>query len=114
MKFWQLVSITSDDVGLITRIASTHPTWKQYEPLSSNFSNFVKAQNRAALDSIVSTDFVAAVLGELQRSLYLSSDHWLRSWQLDSNDQVVPILEAFKTYGADVVEAVCERGATQV
>lgn len=114
MKFWQLASITSDDSGLITRIASTRPIWKQYESLSINFSGLVKAQDRAALDSIVATDFVVAVLGEAQKNLYLSSDNWLRSWQLNSTDQTVPVLEAFKRYGADVIEVACERGATQI
>lgn len=114
MKFWQLASITSDDVGVITRVASTRPIWKQYESLSSNFSSLVKAQDRVALDSMVTTDFAVAVLGEIQRNFYLSSDNWLRSWQLDTTDQALPILEAFKRYGADIVEFVCERGATQI
>lgn len=114
MKFWQLVSITRDDVGLISRVASTRTAWKRYELLAGNFSGLVKAQDRAALDLIVDTDFVVAVLGGIQRKLYLSPDKWLRSWELDSTDQAIPVLDAFTRYGSDVVEAVCERGAVEV
>lgn len=114
MKFWQLTSIASDNPGLISRVALTRTTWKRYELLASNFSNLVKAQDRAMLDSIVDTDFVIAVLGEIQKNLYLSSDNWLRSWQLDPDDQVVSILDAFIRYGPDIVEDVFERGSVEV
>lgn len=114
MKFWQLVSITSDEADLITRVASTRPAWKGYELLVSEFPVLVKAQNRAALDALVDTDFVVAVLGGMRKNLYISPDNWLRSWQLDPADQVVSVLDSVNRYGADVVEAVCERGAVEV
>lgn len=114
MKFWQLVSITSDEVDLTTRVASANSAWNGYELLANEFPVLVKAQNRAALDTLVDTDFVVAVLGGMRRNLYLSSDNWLRSWQLDPADQVISVLDSVARYGADVVEAVCERGAVEV
>lgn len=114
VKFWQLVSITSDEAELIARVASDSPVWKEYELLARDFSVLVKAQDRAALDTPVDADFVVAVLGGMKKNLYLSSDNWLRSWQLDPTDQVVSVLDSIARYGADMVEAVCERGAVEV
>lgn len=114
MKFWQLVSIAGDDMGLISRVASTHPAWKRYELLAIDFSALVKSQDRAALDTLVDTDFVVAVLGGMRRDLYLSSDNWLRSWQLGPADQALSVLDSVNRYGADLVEAVFERGAMEV
>ena len=64
MKFWQLVSITSDEADLIARIASVCPIWKEYELLASNFPASVNSQDRA-LDTSVDTDFVIEVLAAL-------------------------------------------------
>lgn len=114
MKFWQLDSIARVDAGLISRVASTRPIWKRYELLASNFSSLVDAQDRAALDSMVDTDFVVAVLGKLRRNLYLSSDNWLRSWPLNPGDQVLSVLDAYKRYGADAVEDAFEFGSVEV
>ena len=114
MKFWQLVSITSDEADLIARIALVCPVWKKYELLARNFPASVKSQDRAALDTSVDTDFVIEVLGGMKKRLYLSSDNWLRSWQLDPTDQIMSVLDSVTRYGADVVEAVCERGAVEV
>lgn len=114
MKFWQLVSIVRDDADLIARVASTNPAWKEYKSLVIEFPVLVRAQNRAVLDALVDTDFVIAVLGLMRRNLYLSSDNWLRSWQLETTDQIVSILDSFVRYGADVVEAVCESGAVKI
>ncbi len=114
MKFWQLVSIASEERDLISRVASIQPAWKKYELLEINFAALVDAQDRAALDSLVDDDFVVAVIGEMQRNLYLSSDSWLRSWRLDETDQTVSVLDSITRYGADVVEAVCERGAVEI
>ena len=114
MKLWQLVSIARIDAGLISRIASTHAAWKKYELFVSNFSNLVDVQDRVALDSIVDTDFVAAVLGKLRRDLYLTSDNRLRSRQLNPDDQAVSVLDAYKRYGADAVEDTFEYGSIDV
>ena len=114
MKIWQLSSITNGNLELIIRIASTAHAWKQYESLYSNYSYLVDVQDRVALDSIVSTDFVIVVLGEVRQNLYLSSDGWLRSRPSDSTDQALSMLYAFKKYGADTVEDVCEKGSAHV
>lgn len=114
MKFWQLLSIAREEKNgheLILRIASTRPNWKRYEWLVGNFSSLVDAQDRDALDSIVDTDFVVAVLGEIRQNLYLSSDNWLRSWQFNPEDQVISVLDAFTRYGTDAVDEAFEKGS---
>jgi hypothetical protein len=114
MKFWQLVSIAVREPGLISHVASTRPSWKRYELLASDFSNLVRTQDRAALDSFVDTDFAVAVLDGVRMSLYLSADGWLRKAQLDSTDRTLSVLDSFKRYGADIVEDVCEKGSAKV
>jgi hypothetical protein len=114
VKFWQLVSIVSNEEDLIFRVASTSSMWKRYEELARNFSTFVKVQDRAMLDTIVDPNFVVAVLCRLRKNLYMSSDNWLRSWKLDTTDKSISILDSFNLYGADIVEAVCERGAAEI
>lgn len=114
MKFWQLVSIARDDANLIARVASTRPAWESFRLLSIRFSELVIAQDRVALDSVVDTEFAVAVLAEIRQPLYLSSDNWLRSWRLHSDDQELRAVEAFNRYGADVVEATFEKGALKV
>ena len=114
MKFWQMDSIARVDAELIYRVAITEPNWKRYELLASNFPQLVESQDREALDSIVDKEFVVAVLGRLRRNLYLSSDNWLRSWQLNPGDQVISVLDAYKRYGADAVEDVFESGSKVV
>lgn len=114
MKFWELMSIARDEVQLIDEVATSHPEWRSYGVLLENFSSSVKTQNRAALDVVLDNGFVHAVLGKMQRSLFLSTDKWLRSWQVNQNDKVIPISEAFKSYGANVLEAVFERGAVKI
>lgn len=119
MKFWQLSSIAraagkGSGSQLISRVASTKPVWKRYEWLVRNLSSLVDLQDREALDSIVDTDFVIAVLTEIRQNLYLSSDNWLRTWQLEADDRVVSFLDAFTLYGADAVEEVFEKGSVCV
>jgi len=114
VKFWQLVSITNDDMRLISHVASLRPNWEKYILLVRDFDQLVQSQDRAALDSIVDADFSAAVLTNVKRDLYLSSDDWLRSWRFDHNDQLITILEAVTSYGADIVEDVYEKGSHKV
>ena len=114
MKVWQLISITNNNIKLIAQVALKNPVWEKYEALFINFSNFVKTQDRATLDSALDTDFIVAVLKEIQQSLYYSSDHWLRSWKLNPDDQNISFLNAFEKYGAEILETACERGAVRV
>jgi hypothetical protein len=115
MKFWQLMSIArEEDRDLVRCVASTCPRWKKYELLAVNFPALVDAQDRIALDSLVDSDFVAAVLGKVRKNLYLSSDNWLRSWPLNVSDQVLSVLEAVTRYGGDVVEEIFEFGSMKV
>lgn len=114
MKFWQLISIVRTDKDLIFRVASTHAGWKKYASQTKNFSKLVATQDRAVLDSIIEKEFVIAVLKSIDKKLYLTSDGWLRSYQEDSADQAISILDSFLQYGGDKVEGVLERGAVTI
>lgn len=87
MKFWQLVAITRNDFpDLITRLSNTNILWENF---ANNFSDYVRKSDRLALDSIVKTEFLVALLDQTKTSLYLSSDNWLRSWKFVSTDSEV-------------------------
>jgi hypothetical protein len=87
MKFWQLVAITRNDFpDLITRLSNTNILWENF---ANNFSDYVRRSDRLALDSIVKTEFLVALLDQTKTSLYLSSDNWLRSWKFVSTDSEV-------------------------
>jgi hypothetical protein len=115
MKYWQLMSIaTIADRQWICRTAKSRPEWRVYEDWTSRFPQLVSEQKREVLDALVDTGFVETVLFDLQRTLFLSQDGWLRARLLDPSDREISLLNAFRRYGGDVMVEVFELGPVNV
>lgn len=109
MKFWQLVSVTSQQ--LVLQKASEDSSWKDYESLARDFRQIVNEQDRQKLDLILADGFVATVLVEADRFCYLGAENQLRSWRFSTEDKELSFLDVFQRYGGDILEEVCEKGS---
>jgi len=112
MKFWQLVSIASEQPELVSEVASGHPEWLHYATDASNMSTLVANQDRHTLDRVVDPVFAEAVLSGVRKSYYYGNG-WLRSRRLGSEEEI-SALEAAKRFGGDAVEDALEYGSVAV
>ena len=110
MKVWQLASIARDNQRLLRTTAEKRKEWTPYATWYSDFGELVRTQDRSVLDADLPGEYVAEVLANMDGTLYVSADGWLRSWLLSPTDTPMSFLEAFRRYG-DVVEEALERGA---
>lgn len=114
MKLWQLMSVLEGDAATATSIARVHAEWRPIGEWIENFGDLVRRQDRAKLDYVLHDAFVQACLDSVERSLFVSSDNWLRSWRFSPEDEEVSMRSAFDRYGGDLVEDVLEKGSAQV
>lgn len=117
MKFWQLLSVCNPGHRrfLIVEKAQGNERWHQFGEWHANLEELVRAQDRAKLDYQLPDEYVEAVLGDLGRVFYLSPNgRWLRSMRMESEDQEISPVQAFRQYGADAVEEASEKGVATV
>ncbi len=113
MKFWQLLSLSKGQKGLIPEKASQREEWSRFGKWYEQADALITAQDRGVLDHPLPDDFVRCVLSDLPIVYYLSGDSWLRRVPRAPGDKPLSILDAYNSYG-DLVEEVWERGPIQV
>lgn len=112
MKFWQLASITREQPGLLSKVASQREAWKRYGENATNFDLLVNEQDRQILDEMVDPEFAAAVLSDVRISLYIGGGR-LGAGPLDSARKI-SALEAVSRFGGDAVEDALEYGSVAI
>jgi hypothetical protein len=114
MKFWQLSSACRSEPELIDSVLRDETRWRSWADKFSRMNELVDVQDRSILDAELPDDLVRLVLSKLPTTFYLSSDGWLRSWAFNPHDKRLSALEAFDSYGGEVIEDVLEKGSYRV
>lgn len=114
MKLWQMDSILQGNRSLPATVAASNEAWHYLKSLFDEMHELRKKGNRDILDADLPSEFVIAVLNEVDQYCFLSSDGWLRSRRIDLNDKKLSFVECFKKYGGEILEDVGEKGAFQV
>lgn len=113
MKLWQLFSMTRGRDNVIEEEAKKSQKWGKYILSPGDIDNIIANQDRKILDSTVDEDFSYAVLGNIDRHLYVSSGV-LRSKRVHILDKKIHIKEAVRQFGANAVEDAFEYGSVSI
>ena len=113
MKLLEMDSILQGDRGLPATVAASNKEWHFLKNLFNEMDQ-LRQKGSDLLDTNLPSEFVIAVLSEVEGSCFLSNDGWLRSWRMDSNDKKLSFVDCFTRHGGQILEEVGEKGSVQV
>jgi hypothetical protein len=120
MKLWQLDSILQGNRSLPATVAASNKEWHYLTAWFNEMDKMdeirekVSSENKNILDSYLPSEFVIAVLNEVDQYYFLSNDGWLRSWCMNPDDKKISFVDCFKKYGGEILEDVGEKGSFHV
>ena len=108
MKHWQLDLVVGNR-NLLIEVSFQRSEWAMVGQWYSDYNRIVNIQDRSKLDYLLPKDYVEAVLSSVPNVCYISKDGlWIRSRCHDQSDKVISFLDAYRRFGATVLEEICE------
>ena len=112
MKFWQLVSIFRDEVGILENELKKKE-WSFYFDAYINLESIVKEQKRNILDMQVENLLLENICAKSTKKIYCTIDQKeIYSYENNDTEKIFSILEAIDLFDHSSLEEVFEKSAS--